>query len=280
MEMYGKIIVPLDGSKMAEAALPYAAKLAAKTRSGIVLLSVLDSVEIYDSDESGDYLEKTVETTKRRVETYLGESNGRTIKIGAATRTGYPAQGIINYARKGDSDLIVMATHGRSGIGRWALGSVADKVVRTATRQPVMLIRAQSVRPDISENGVLQKILVPLDGSITSEVTIPYVSEIASKLRAELTLIRVIPQSNHTGTDAEGYLKGISEMLESKGITAKYEVRVGAEADEIIDLADELNSDMVAMSTRGRTGVSRWVLGSVAQKVLLGGNTPLLLMKE
>jgi len=278
--MYEKIVVPLDGSKLAEVALPYAEELAAKMGSKIVLLSVLESAEDYEFQKTQIYIKKITEATRQRAEKYLEKSEGKEITVEAATRVGYPAEGVVSYANKGGFKLIIMATHGRSGIGRWALGSVADKVVRTAARQPLMLIRARVARPDMHEKGVLRKILVPLDGSITSEVVIPYIRELASKLEAELTLLQVVPQDNHIYTDAEGYLKSVCSLLEEKGITANYKVRIGAAADEIIDLADELNADMVAMSTRGRTGVSRWVLGSVAQKVLLGGNTPLLLVRD
>ena len=95
----------------------------------------------------------------------------------------------------------------------------------------------------------------------------------------ELIFFQVVPQDNHAYTDAEGFLEGVCGLFEDKGVTTRYEVRVGAAADEIINLADELNIDIVAMSTHGRGGVRRWALGSVAQKVLLGGNTPLLLVR-
>jgi nucleotide-binding universal stress UspA family protein len=277
--MYDKIVVPLDGSELAEVALPYAVELAGKMGSEIVLLSVLESAVAHEHDKRKIYLDKIVEDTKQHAEKHLVESGGRAIKIGAATRVGYPAEGIISYASKGDFDLIIIATHGRSGLGRWALGSVADKVVRTTTRQPVMLIRAGGAVPDVGKKDLLKKVLVPLDGSMISEAVISYVRELAHKLKSELTLLQVVAQNNHISADAESYLKRVCGLLGEKGITARYEVRVGAAADVIINLADELKIDMVAMSTHGRSGVARWVLGSVAQKVLLGGNTPLLLVR-
>ena len=172
-----------------------------------------------------------------------------------------------------------MATHGRSGISRWAVGSVADKVVRATTRQPLLLIRAKGSHPDIRAKRILKKALVPLDGSIGSEAVIPYIMEIAPNLQMELTLLQVIPKNNHINADAEAYLQSLRRRLEDRGITTKYEIRVGAAADQIIDLADELAIDVVAMSTHGQTTVSLWPLGSVAQKVLIGGNTPLLLIR-
>ena len=277
--MYEKIVVPLDGSPLAEVALPYAEEIAGKMGSEIILLSVLPSEEAHEYQNHHSYSTKIVEVTKRHVEKYLEISGSQAIKVGTATRAGNPAEGILDYVSKGAFNLIVMATHGRSGISRWAVGSVADKVVRATTRQPLMLIRAKGSHPDIRAKRILKKALVPLDGSIGSEAVITYIMEIAHSLQMELTFLQVISKNNHTYADAEAYLQSCCSQFEDKGITTKYEVRVGAAADQIIDLADELAMDLVAMSTRGQTGINLWPLGSVAQKVLLGGNTPLMLIR-
>lgn len=279
MMMYKKIVVPLDGSPLAEVALPYAEEIAGKMGSDIVLLTVLPSEEPEEYQNHHTYTREIVDITKRQVEKYLEDSGSNVIKVGTATRVGNPAEGILDYVDKGYMCLVVMATHGRSGVGRWAVGSIADKVVRATTRQPLLLIRAKGAHPDIRAKRILKKALIPLDGSTESEAVIPYFSEIAQSLQMELTLLRVIPKTNGTFASADAYLQDWCQRLEEKGTTVGYEVRVGAPADQIIDFADELASDMVAMSTHGQTAVNLWTLGSVAQKVLLGGNTPLLLIR-
>jgi len=279
MMMYKKIVVPLDGSPLAEVALPYAEEIAGKMGSDIVLLTVLPSEEPEEYQNHHTYTREIVDITKRQVEKYLEDSGNNVIKVGTATRVGNPAEGILDYVDKGYMCLVVMATHGRSGVGRWAVGSIADKVVRATTRQPLLLIRAKGAHPDIRAKRILKKALIPLDGSTESEAVIPYFSEIAQSLQMELTLLRVIPKTNGTFASADAYLQDWCQRLEEKGTTVGYEVRVGAPADQIIDFADELASDMVAMSTHGQTAVNLWTLGSVAQKVLLGGNTPLLLIR-
>ena len=277
--MRDKIVVPLDGSRLAEVALPYAEELAAKTASEIILLSVLQSEETHEYQKHQSYATRIVNVTKRHVEKYLEKSESRAINIGTATRAGNPAEGILDYVGKGTSKLIVVATHGRSGLSRWAVGSVADKVVRATTKQPLMLIRAKGSHPDIREKRILKKALVPLDGSITSEAVIPYIMEIAHSLQMEVTLLQVIPKTNHNYASAEDYLQSWCRKLVDNGIKAGYELSVGAAADQIIDLADELAIDVVAMSTHGQTAIHLWPLGSVAQKVLLAGNTPLMLIR-
>jgi nucleotide-binding universal stress UspA family protein len=277
--MYKKVVVPLDGSPLAEVALPYAEEIAGKMDSEIILLTVLATEETEEINTHYQYMNKVVDITQRQVDKYLNDQGQDGIKVGTATRVGNPAEGILDYVNNGALHLIVMATHGHSGISRWAVGSVADKVVRATSRQPLLLIRAKGAHPDVRAKRILKKALIPLDGSAESEAVIPYISELALKLQMELTLLRVIPKTNHIFAITEAYLQNWSQRLEEKGMTTRYEVRVGGAADQIIDLADELASDMVAMSTRGQSAMSIWPLGSVAQKVLLGGNTPLLLIK-
>jgi nucleotide-binding universal stress UspA family protein len=277
--LYKKIVVPLDGSPLAEVALPYAEEIAGKMGSEIVLLTVLPSEEPEEYQHHHLYTKKIVDLTKRQVEKYLKNPESKTVKIGTATRVGNPAEGILDYVNKGYLCLIVMATHGRSGVSRWAVGSVADKVVRATTRQPLLLIRAKGSHPDVRAKRILKKALVPLDGSTASETVIPYISEAARNLHMEITLIKVISRTNNSLASAEAYLQDWCKRLKEKGVSAGYEVRIGAAADQIIDFADETASDLVAMSTRGQTAINLWSLGSVAQKVLMGGNTPLLLVR-
>lgn len=278
--MYERIIVPLDGSKLAEVALPYAEELAAKMDSYISLLSVLPSEEAGEHRKYQAYINKIAELTKFHAQKYIVNGGDGSVKVLTATRNGNPAESIIEYVNKVPFQLIVMASHGRSGINRWAVGSVADKVVRANISQPVMLIRAKESRSDIREKRILKKALVPLDGSTGSETVIPYISKMASKLRMELTLLQVMPENNHNAKDTEAYLQNWCAKLKDEAIIAGYKISVGSVADEIIDTADELAFDLVAMSTRGKNGLNLWSLGSVAQKVFLGGNTPLLLIKQ
>ena len=289
--MHKKILAPLDGSELAEVALPYAEGLAAGLGSEITLIHVCSSEKSEDYHTHEAYIQKMTETIKQRV-----EAEG--IKVMSAHLVGHTAEQIVDYADREDIGLIVMATHGRSGIRRWVLGDVASKVVR-ATNRPVALIRAEGARPDVRETGVVRKALVPLDGSKESEAIIPHIEELASRLEAEVVLLHVmaptyfvysIPgesiQMPFTPEDmerfkakAEHYLETVIAALKNRGINARAEVAVGAAADEIIRFADEIQADIVAMSTHGRSGISRWAFGSTADKVLHAGNIPVLLVR-
>jgi len=244
------------------------------------------------------YIQETVAVTKERANRYLEKPTGQDVKVESAILVGNPAEEIVDYAERENIDVIVMATHGRSGIGRWALGSVADKVLR-ATERPVVLIRAKGARSDMLKKGVFKRALVPLDGSKESEAVIPYIEELASMLGAEVTLLQVLAVVYHVyisgdapaqvpyteeemkplKASAESYLEKVGSGLRGKGVTTKCQVRVGAAGQEIIKLADEIGADIVAMSTHGRSGVGRLVFGSVAEKVVRTGNIPVLLVR-
>lgn len=289
--MYEKILVPLDGSEIAEVALPYAEELAGRLGSEITLISVSHSAEEQDQQMFQFYIQKTVESVRERAE--------RAIEVDSAILVGNPAEEIVDYADSGNIDLIVMATHGHSGIRRWALGSVADKVLR-ATGRPVVLVRAKNAHPYMHKKDILSKMLVPLDGSKESEMVFPYIEELVSKLGGEIIFFQVLALAYHVHISgdaavqvpytekemeplkmsAQSYLKKMGSKLKERGIPTKYEVRVGAAGYEIIKLADEINADLVAMLTHGRSGIGRWVFGSVAERVVRSGNTPVLLVRS
>ncbi len=277
--MYTKVVVPLDCSPLAEVALPYAEEIAGKMGADIVLLTVLASEEANELQNHTSYSKKMISQTKIQVQKYLGNHSKAEINIFSATRTGNPAEGILNYADKGYPCLIVMATHGRSGLSKWAVGSVADKVVKSTSKQPLLLVRAKGAHPDVRAKRILKKAVVPLDGSELSESVLPYIEEIAKNLDMAITLLRVVPKSEHNFAEVEKYLQVLCDRLAGKGINVGYEVRVGAAADQIMDYAEEDASDIIAMTTRGKTQINPFALGSVAQKILLDGNSPLFLVK-
>jgi nucleotide-binding universal stress UspA family protein len=201
---YKKIVVPLDGSPLAEVALPYAEELAGKSGSEMVLLTVLPLEGLDENLNQYGYMGKIVDTTMNQVKKF-SEGHGD-CRVCTATRVGSPAEGILDYVDKGHLCLIVMATHGRSGLSRWAIGSVADKVVRSTTRQPLLLIRARGKHPDIKAKRIFKKGLLPLDGSPESEAVIPMIITFAASLHMELLLLRVLPKDSSPTADVGNYL--------------------------------------------------------------------------
>lgn len=295
--MYEKIVVPLDGSELSEVALPYAEELAGRLGSAISLIFVSDAVDGQYQHMRQFYLEKVADTIKHEAARYIPAGEKRTVNVTSTVLIGNPAEEIVRYADKEGAGLIVMATHGRSGLGRWALGSVADKVVRSAS-QPVALIRAKEARPDIRQSGVLNRMLIPLDGSKEGESALPCIAEFIAKLKVEVVLLQVLSTGYQTLTAegyeyvvfpenqiasdrayAQAYLDKAARTLARPGLTIKSVVKLGNAADEIVTYAGEMKADMIAMATHGRSGLGRWVLGSVAERVVRSGTVPTLLVR-
>ena len=289
--MYEKILVPLDGSALAEAALPYAELLSGKLGSEVTLIYVHEASGVSNQSMSQFYLEKTVEVTKQGTERERPPCGGPEIKVKSAVQVGNPAEEIVGYAGKEKSDLILMATHGQSGIRNWPLGNVAEKVVRS-TNCPVMLIRANGAH---TERVNISSVVLPLDGSKEGEAALPYIEQLASKVGTRVILLQVLAtgyvglgytyaayteqQIASDSALAKDYLDKVSRGLRQSGIATESVVRLGDTAGEIIDFTDKVDADLVAMSTHGRSGVGRWVFGSVAERVLHLGNKPLLLVR-
>ncbi|MFC1979156.1 universal stress protein [Chloroflexota bacterium] len=294
--MYDRILVPLDGSELAEVSLPYAEEFAVKMGSEITLIYLSRSEKDPSFRNRKEYLNKMLNSTKSEMNKLLEKSESET-KIESAVIVGHAAEEIVKYADKEDMSLIVIATHGRSGIKQWAMGSVASKII-TATRRPIMLIRAKEASPDIRNKGTIKKLLLTLDGSKESESILPHAIEIATYFKPEVVLFQAISLAYPTYTadafayvtysdqqmdamkaSALDYLAKTGAIFEEKGIKTAYEVRFGSTADEIINYADEIGADFLAMTTHGRSGIGRWLFGSTTVRVMKGGNTNLFLVR-
>ena len=306
--MFKKILVPLDTSKLSEIALPYAEELALKLGSELVLLHVGTLADETDKSDHNIYLRKITTATERKINKSAALALGVKVKVtsallGSPSLITNPPEEILDYAEKENISLIVMATHGRTGIRRWTLGSTANKVAKSA-RCPLLLIRAGAAVP---RKVSLKKILVPLDGSRPGEAVLPYVEALALRLKSRVSLLNIVeplyhvyPYSEAVGyygsagvirvpyneeemkpakAVAEKYMKDINDKLSSKGIPTNYEVGIGSPSEEIIKAEETMRADLIMMSTHGHSGFGRFDHGSTADKVLHAGSTPLLLVR-
>ena len=285
--MYTKILVPLDGSHLAEQILRHVYTLAAISEAGVELLWVNDSEVFERPPHSGkEYLE-------RAAAKYLKAS----FPIEYREIDGNPATVIVRHALAEPSCLIAMATHGMSGIQRWLLGSVVSKVLQTAVN-PILLIRPTR-GPDSTTPIELKTVIVPLDGSGLAEKALRHAVPLAKQMKMEVQLIRVytLPSDAYVVADgiiaqgpaqyrekfhkeAETYLDGKAQELRAEGLEQVLPmVLEGDPAGEIIDLANTTPNSLIAMSTHGRSGIGRWVLGSVAEKVVQHSRDPVLLIR-
>lgn len=291
--MYNKILVPLDGSELAEVTLWYAARLTGRLRASLTLVYVTQPDELTSRHMYECYLQDTVVKVKAEAEKINSGIKAGDITVDYMILKGDPAEEIIDYADKSKTDLIILSTQGKSGIKRWAMGNVANKVVGN-TRKQVLLIRAKGAQSDVFKDS-LTKVLVPVDGSPESESILHFVTYLASRLELEMTLLHMWASSTDSYPTKEmldrdermrkqekAYIEKLGARLSKQGLrvnTVYTEVFPGNEAGEIIKLSEEGQFSMVAMATHGRSGVGRWIFGSNANKVLNEGHTPLLLVR-
>ena len=284
--MFQKTLVTLDGSKLAELSCPYAEEVARAFGSEVVLISVCKPSESQYRNMHQLYLEKMAELMRTHV---------KGAKVNGVVLDGRPDEEIINYTEENAIDLIVMTFHGGSGILPWAVGSITDRVMRRVS-VPVLLVKVSDLK--VKKNTLLNRILIPLDGSEAGEAALPYVRELASKLESEVILLQVVAAGQHVHTiggldyffyteeqiksaraSANQYLEEAGQKLSGTKGKVRTEVKVGDAAQEIIKFTQETNSRLVALSAHGHSGVRQRVFGGVAHKVMHAGNTPILLVK-
>jgi nucleotide-binding universal stress UspA family protein len=283
--MWKKILVPLDGSDLAELALPYAKELAGAFNSELILLYVSEADDEHLHMHQL-YLEKLAGQMKKMVK-----------RVSPVVISGKPVEEIVKYTEKSDIRLIVMASHGRSGIIPWATGGIASKVI-DAIGVPLLLIKESKRRRKVKEKHLISRILLPLDGSEAGEAAITRAKELKSRLEAEVILLGVVPTGQHIRTvggldyilfpeqeieayraEAREYLEKVYKRLKRGKGELKVEIRLGEVTKEILDFAREKRVNLIAISSHGHSGMTKWVFGSAAQKIMQDSPIPVLVVK-
>lgn len=293
--MLDKVLVPLDGSPQAEEALPYAKAIGRDEGTSITLYHVVDleTLERHDPDHA-PFIEQMLMRAETRARDYLHSLQTNSLSVVPRTDvklgTGPAAKTIVDDAVSGGYDVIAMSTHGRSGLERWVLGSVADKVLHSTTL-PLLLVHPGEPTPTQAPEVTLRRVLVPLDGSELAEQAIPYAIELAKRLNVHIELLRVVRYQMGAGfglyvEDPSGmleeavksYLSEIEKQVREKGVQTSANVLWGFPGARVVDAAQAEPGTIVVMSSHGRSGVGRWVLGSIADKIVRSADVPVLIV--
>lgn len=284
------IIVPLDGSELAEQALHLATAIAPKLDADIVLTTAITAGDRWSDDGAVHEWEADEQAA---VERYLRTIAEKLLAKGLRARThvvfGHPHSVIVGVAGEEAAGLIVMTTHGRSGVSRLTIGSVADKVLRTSDT-PLILIHSTRTAP-----VALKRIVVALDGSPLAEVALPEAERLASSMGASLVLVQAVvptalvyggeglsgalPVLSDLEADARDYLEGLAAPIRDRGLEVTVTAAVGIPAQFVLDTARGYGAGLIAMTTHGRSGLDRWMFGSVADTIVRRGDIPLLVVR-
>jgi nucleotide-binding universal stress UspA family protein len=298
--MYASILVPLDGSAFGEAALPAATAIGRRSgarlhivhvRGTTTTMSGLPGLAAGWSPEAESAARSYLDGVADRTAEDLGES------VSFALLDGPVPEGLRDYARAQGISLIVMSTHGRRGLSRAWLGSVAAGVIRD-TPAPVLLVRPRKGGARPGPLLRISQVLVPLDGSILAEAIVAPAADLCKLVGAAMTLAHVVepafkvgeailvpavdqdPQAHaHMETEARGYVARIAAGTRATGLEVNEQVVSGEAVHSLLDLARELSVDLIALATHGRTGWQRLAFGSVADKIVRTSDIPMLVLR-
>jgi len=348
--MFKTILVPLDGSALAGNILPHVREIARSTHARIVLLRVTpEPINLYpstgvspyqrstpmqdrdatnyllrsDPTHRAEWIEHEVETAQAYLDAISLDLKQSGAQVTTLTQPGAAAEVILEAIDREGADLIAMSTHGRSGLGRLLLGSVADRVLHLA-QVPVFLLRSKNAEnePAMATNVTYKRLLVPIDGSPLASAALPYARELALCTGAEVLLLQVIPaQNDWPYTEQAAFLTGAllrgakpddqpneaawdlplkdtfrvkqAELIRETAqnsldvaaaeLTSALKIETmilsGAPARVILDVAKQCCVDCIAMSTHGRSGIDRLLMGSVAEHVVRHSELPVLLVR-
>jgi nucleotide-binding universal stress UspA family protein len=300
---FDRILVPLDGSELAEQAIPYA-RAAAREEGILIYAQVVPRAEsihgltggtVASASEVGTMFEQTATSD-------LDQAAQRWKEIAPNYKTvigvGDPSETILKLARENECDLIVIASHGRGALGRWTFGSVADRLSRTS-ELPVLIIRPRDASVEYGKVPAFSRILLPTDGSELSRSAVDEAAALAKHLGQEVVLVRsIFPEAELAPTagfeavyapeiyeelsrsleeDARKSLDATAQMVRDEGAEVKILLMHGPAAQTIESVARP--DDLIVMSSHGRSGFKRWLIGSVAEKLVRTAPCPVMLVR-
>ncbi len=315
-----RILVPLDGSDLATVAIPWLRAIARPDTEVVLIRAetwILPMVDITGTTGyyDGDLQEAALASATDYLKTVADALKDVVASVTPVARNGMPADEILRVTEEEHVDLIIMATHGYGAMGRALLGSIADRVARAA-EVPVLLIHPDpaSVPPMIGDRAMIQRVVVPLDGSERANAALPAATALARQQCVPMHLVRVVPareemfasrEAVQTGALMERMLFPMPQSTVSDQQREYYEEYVTAATDALRREADRLHAeqvetssevligptvptltsalaagDLVVMSSHGEGGVRRWQLGSVAEQLIRRAVAPILLVPD
>jgi nucleotide-binding universal stress UspA family protein len=305
--MYKKMLVLLDGSQLAEIVFPFAKELAGRLDLDVILLHVYSQAMSGFAPMYKTYIESTAKNIAMQINQIQSSlsAGAKPVEVRGELVMGYHADEILRFAEENNVDLIMMASHGRSGEKRWTIGSVADKILRAA-KMPVWLVHADSEKVLPYDQWPSRTLLVPLSGTDLSAAVVPHAKTLAKQKGAlmDVVLMEVVEppitpsyyspeltgmplnwgqfveqEIARSKNAVKEYLSTIEKQFRDEGINVSSLILTGTPAEEIVTYANKNPYAVVIMATHGRTGFSRLVYGSVAQSVLYGITNPMVLVQ-
>lgn len=300
--MYGIIMVPTDGSGFDREAIRVALRIAERSEAKVKLVRVLASGSLFGMAAAAEGTAIAADVVRGERDKALSELHALAVECRAASDAdinvdllaGPIADVLAGYAKRHDVDLIVISTHGRSGISRLSLGSVTDSLIRH-TSIPVLVVKPPSSYLNPKVGKAFKRVVVPLDGSMLAEQILPRVVSLAELEDSEITLLHVLTAQSYWPNEiaapnvawcdkdisvAQDYLFRIAKRLRRRGVPTRTDIVISENVPEAVrDFAGRENADLIAIATHGRGGLARMLRGSVADAVMHSAKTSMLVFK-
>ena len=298
--MINHILVPLDGSELAECVLPHLTAIAPVTGARVTLIHVLERSLSRNGnaaviDPLGWHMQK------QESQAYLDRIAQRLQKLDLPVEQtlleGNPAEALIEFARNNAVDLLVLSTHGRTGLSEWNVSSVVQKILLRSYKS-ILLVRAYvNPPPEVHYS----QLFLAIDGSTRAEYIVPFAMSLAQAHQSNVILGTVIqkPQTmqrfplseedaawiqqftEKTQIETSRYLDQLATQLSLKGLSAEAKIAVAENAlGAVYDMVEETNADLVMIAAHGYSGERRWPYGSIAASLIAYGRTPLMIMQD
>jgi nucleotide-binding universal stress UspA family protein len=302
--MFERILVPLDGSPRAEMILPQIGRILRHEDAEILLLRsyFVPDVNAEWAIASADLRRQERAAAQAYLHDVARRFSGRGAKVHGRVLSGPAASAILEAAEEEGATMIAMATHGRTGLARFALGSVAEKVLR-ASPVPVLVVRSfratpkGDLEPATPDELPFRKILVPVDGSKAASAAVAPAVKFGRLFESRAVVLRAVapyvppgpilpgmepilpPEIPAPDPEKDPATAAAAKRFEAAGLRAVRRTVVGDPASAILEHASEAGVDLIAMATHGRSGLKRWAMGSVTERVLRGATVPLLVVR-
>ncbi|HBG74850.1 MAG: hypothetical protein A2X25_07885 [Chloroflexi bacterium GWB2_49_20] len=303
--MLDPILVPLDGSQLAECVLPHVVTIARSFDAEITLLRMLEKSQASSTAQLFDLLNWQINKTKASL--YLEKTKAHFQAAGLRARTaileGLVAEGISEYAQNQGMKLIILSSHGHGGLTQWGLSSITQKIILSASTS-VLIVRAHQYKVysgELSANPMYQRILVPLDGSQRAENVFPIITQLAQFHKSQIHLVRVVqtpemarqmPMAREdinlsnlvvarNREEAEHYLEQVKSRSYLEGIAIQTHLITSDNAATALhQLGEQEHIDMVTMSAHGYSGSHQWPYGSMVNNFIMYSKVPLLIVQD
>jgi nucleotide-binding universal stress UspA family protein len=303
--MFNPILVPLDGSQLAECVFPHVSAMAHSFEAEITLLRILEKNQAGAPAQLFDLLNWQINKTKAAL--YLEKMKARMQEAGLQARTvvldGLVAEGITEYVQKQGMKLIILSSHGHSGLSQWGISSIAQKIILSAPTS-LLIVRANQFgdRPgELVETPVYQHILVPLDGSQRAENVLPIITRLAQFHKPQVHLVQVVQTPEmarqmpparedidlaaqvvaRNMEEAGHYLEQVKSRSSLEGIAVQTHLLTSDNAAATLhQLGEQEHIDLVTFSAHGYTGNQQWPYGSMVNNFILYGKAPLLIVQD